>query len=202
MARIRIRSTRTVRAPRSPCRYCATCSKDSHGWTAQAAPIPGAAESWTVSDDGLVYTFKLRPGLRWSNGDPLVAEDFVAGLRRLVNPATASQYAEVVDVIVNASDIVAGKKPVDSLGVSAPDAATVVITLATPAPYLPGLMAHPSCSPLHRPSLAKLGDRFARPGDQVSNGAFVLEEWLQGSFVRAARNRHYWNNARQPHRRA
>ncbi len=160
----------------------------------QAAPIPGAAESWTVTDDGLVYTFKLRPGLRWSNGDPLVAEDFIAGLRRLVNPATASQYAEVVDVIVNASDIVAGKKTVDSLGVSAPDATTVVITLATPAPYLPGLMAHPSCSPLHRPSLAKLGDRFARPGDQVSNGAFVLEERLQGSFVRAARNRHYWNN--------
>jgi oligopeptide transport system substrate-binding protein len=160
----------------------------------QAAPIAGAAESWTVTDDGLVYTFKLRPGLRWSNGDPLVAEDFTAGLQRLVNPATASQYAEVVNVIVNASDIVAGKKPVDSLGVSAPDAATVVITLATPAPYLPGLMAHPSCSPLHRPSLAKLGDRFARPGEQVSNGAFVLEERLQGSFVRAGRNRYYWNN--------
>jgi oligopeptide transport system substrate-binding protein len=160
----------------------------------QAAPIPGAAESWTVTDDGLVYRFKLRPGLRWSNGDPLVAEDFTAGLQRLVNPATASQYAEVVDVIVNASDIVSGKKPVDSLGVSAPDPATVVITLATPAPYLPGLMAHPSCSPLHRPSLAKLGDRFARPGDQVSNGAFVLEERLQGSFVRAARNRNYWND--------
>lgn len=161
----------------------------------KAAPIPGAAQSWTVTDDGLVYTFKLRPGLRWSNGDPLVAGDFVAGLQRLVNPATASQYAEVVDVIVNASDIVAGRKPVDSLGVAAPDADTVSINLSTPAPYLPGLMAHPSCSPLHGPSLAKFGDRFARPGTQVSNGAFVLEEWLQGSFVRAARNRHYWNDA-------
>jgi oligopeptide transport system substrate-binding protein len=160
-----------------------------------AAPIPGAAESWTVSDDGCVYTFKLRPNLRWSNGDPLVAEDFTAGLRRLVDPATASQYAQVVNVMVNASDIVTGKKPVDTLGVSAPDTGTVVITLATPAPYLPGLMAHPSCSPLHRASLAKLGDRFARAGEQVSNGAFVLKEWLQGSFVLAARNRHYWNDA-------
>ncbi len=167
----------------------------------QAAPIPGAAESWTVTDDGLVYTFKLRPGLRWSNGDPLVAEDFTAGLQRLVDPATASQYAEVVDVIVNASDIVAGKKPVDSLGVAAPDAATVVITLATPAPYLPGLMAHPSCSPLHRPSLAKLGDRFARAGDQVSNGAFVLDERLQGSFVRARAQPALLEQRRQPHRR-
>ncbi len=161
----------------------------------QAAPIPGAAASWSVSADGLVYTFKLRPQLRWSNGDPLVAEDFAAGLRRLVNPATASQYAEVTDVIVNAGDIVAGRKPVDSLGVAAPDDGTVVITLSNPAPYLPGLMAHPSCSPLHRGSLAQLGDRFARPGAQVSNGAFVLKEWLPNSFVRAERNRHYWNDA-------
>jgi len=160
-----------------------------------AAPIPGAAEGWTVSNDGLVYTFKLRPQLKWSNGDPLVAGDFVAGLRRLVDPGTASQYAEVIDVIVNASDVVAGKKPVDSLGVEAPDDATVVIRLSNPAPYLPGLMAHPSCSPLHRQSLQALGDRFARPGAQVSNGAFVLEEWLPNSFIRARRNRNYWNDA-------
>ena len=160
-----------------------------------AAPIPGAAESWSVNEDGHVYTFKLRAGLRWSNGDPLVADDFVTGLRRLVDPATASQYAEVVDVIVNANDIVQGKKPVDSLGVAAPDARTVVVTLSNPAPYLPGLMAHPSCSPLHRPSFARLGERFAHPGEQVSNGAFVLKEWLQGSFIRAERNRNYWNNA-------
>ena len=160
----------------------------------RAAPIPGAAESWTVSTDGRIYTFKLRPGLRWSNGDALVAEDFAAGLRRLVDPATASQYAEVIDVIVNARDIVAGRMPITSLGVAAPDDLTVVITLNNPAPYLPGLMAHPSCSPLHRKSLAAFGDRFARPGQQVSNGAFVLEEWLPNSFIRAARNRHYWNN--------
>src|SRR6185436_7580523 len=140
-------------------------------------------------------TFKLRPNLRWSNGDPLVAEDFVAGMRRLVNPATASQYAEVIDVVVNAIDIVAGKQPVESLGVTAPDAATVVVSLAVPAPYLPGLMAHPSCSPLHRPSFQKLGERFARAGEQVSNGAFVLTEWLQGSYLLAKRNRNYWNDA-------
>ena len=161
----------------------------------QAAPIPGQAESWTVSGDGLVYTFKLRPKLKWSNGDPLVAEDFAAGLRRLVDPHTASQYAQVVDVIRNAPDIIAGSKPVSELGVAAPDDGTVVITLSTPAPYLPGLMAHPSTAPLHRPSLARLGERFTRPGEQVSNGAFVLKEWLQGSYIRAVRNAHYWNNA-------
>jgi oligopeptide transport system substrate-binding protein len=160
-----------------------------------AAPIPAAAASWTASDDGLVYTFKLHPDLKWSNGDPLLAEDFAAGLRRLVDPATASQYAQVIDVVVNAADVIAGKQPVDALGVEAPDPLTVVIRLSTPAPYLPGLMAHPSTSPLHRPSLLKFGELFARPGNQVSNGAFVITEWLQGSFIRAQRNIRYRANA-------
>jgi oligopeptide transport system substrate-binding protein len=160
---------------------------------ARAAPAPAAAEAWTVSEDGRLYTFRLRPNLRWSNGDALVAEDFAAGLRRLVDPATASQYAQVVDVILNAPDIVSGKRPPDTLGVAAPDERTVVITLSAPAPYLPSLMAHPSCAPLHRASLA-LGPAFARAGTQVSNGAFVLKEWLQGSFILAERNRHYWND--------
>ena len=160
-----------------------------------AAPAPGAAESWTVSDDGREYRFKLRANGRWSNGDAVVADDFVAGLRRLVDPATASQYAQVVDVILNAPEIIAGKRPVESLGVAAPEVHTVVISLSSPAPYLPGLMAHPSCAPLHRASLAQFGERFARAGSQVSNGAFVLKEWLQGSYIRAERNSHYWNNA-------
>jgi len=161
----------------------------------RAAPVPGAAESWTVSEDGREYRFTLRPNLHWSNGDRVVAQDFSAGLRRLVDPATASQYAQVIDVVLNAGDIVAGRKPVDSLGVETPDDDTVVITLSIPAPYLPGLLAHPSCAPLHRASFAKLGEQVARPGDQVSNGAFVLKEWLQGSFVRVDRNPHYWNNS-------
>ncbi|HTU65854.1 MAG TPA: peptide ABC transporter substrate-binding protein [Steroidobacteraceae bacterium] len=159
------------------------------------APAPAAAAGWTVSDDGLVYTFELHPDLVWSNGDPLTAADFVAGMRRLANPATASQYAQVIDVFVNAPEIIAGKQPVESLGIAAPDARTVVVTLSSPAPYLPGLLAHPATSPLHGPSLAAFGEKFARPGNQVSNGAFVLTEFLQGSFVRAARNTRYRENA-------
>jgi oligopeptide transport system substrate-binding protein len=160
-----------------------------------AVPAPAAAERWTLSADGRVYTFKLRPNLRWSNGEPLVAGDFVAGMQRLVDPATASQYAQLVDIIVNAADIVAGRQPPSSLGVAAPDDTTVVISLVNPAPFLLGLLAHPACSPLHRPSLTKLGERFARPGEQVSNGALVLTEWLQGSYIRAVRNVNYWDNA-------
>jgi oligopeptide transport system substrate-binding protein len=159
------------------------------------APVAGSATEWAVSADGRTYTFKLRPELRWSNGDPLVAADFVAGMRRLVDPKTASQYAQVVDVIVNAADIIAGKKPPESLGVSAPDAATVVVKLTSPAPYLPALLTHPSCAPIHQPSLATEGAQFTRPGKMVSNGAFVLSDLLQGTHITLQRNPNYHDNA-------
>lgn len=160
-----------------------------------ASVAPGVASSWTVSEDGRTYTFTLRPEARWSNGDRVVAEDFVFALRRLVDPATASQYAQLIDIVENAPEIVAGRKPPDTLGVSAPDESTVVIRLRSPAPYLPGLLSFPSTCPVHRPTLAREGDRFTKPGIAVSNGAFVLTEWVQGSHINAARNRRYWNDA-------
>lgn len=163
--------------------------------------IPAAAESWTVSTDGLEYTFHLRDGLRWSNGDRLVAGDFVAGMRRLVDPATASSYAQVFEPVVNASAITRGELGVDELGVGAPDERTVVIRLRNPAPYLPGLVAQPGTFPVHGPSLAAHGVEFARPGRLVSNGAFELEDWVVGSHVSVRRNRNYWNDAgTQPER--
>jgi oligopeptide transport system substrate-binding protein len=162
---------------------------------AHAAVAPGVADSWSASSDGLTYTFDLRHEARWSNGDHVVAADFVAGLTRLVDPATASGYAQYIDVIANAGDIVAGRKPPGSLGVAAPDDWTVVITLATPAPYLPTLLSHPSTCPVHRPTVQSHPEGFARPGVMVCNGAFVLKEWVPGSYILAARNRYYWNDA-------
>src|SRR5205814_1957312 len=161
----------------------------------KAAVAPGVASTWGVSTDGRVYVFKLRREARWSNGDPVVAADFVAGLRRLVDPATASGYAQYIDVIANAGDIVAGRKPPQALGVAAPDDSTVVVTLATPAPYLPTLLSHPSACPVHRPTLAAHPEGLARPGVMLSNGAFVLQEWVPGSYILARRNPYYWNNA-------
>jgi oligopeptide transport system substrate-binding protein len=157
--------------------------------------VPAAATSWTVSPDGLVYTFTMREGLRWSNGDPLVAGDFVTGMRRLVDPATASPYAQIFEPVVNAVAITSGEKPATELGVSAPDDRTVVIRLRNPAPYLLGLLAQPGTFPVHAPSLEANGAEFARPGRMVSNGAFVLEDWVVGSHIVARRNRHYWNDA-------
>ena len=160
-----------------------------------ASVAPGVASRWSVSADGRVYTFTLRPEARWSTGERVVAADFVAGLRRLVDPATASAYAQYADVIANTDDIVAGRKPPQALGVAAPDDSTVVVTLSAPAPYLPALLSHPSTCPVHRPTLAAHPESYARAGVMVSDGAFVLKEWVQGSYVLAVRNHAYWNDA-------
>ncbi len=157
--------------------------------------IPAAAAQWTISEDGLIYTFALRENLRWSDGSALTAEDFVAGFQRSINPATGNTFAQMLSAIDNADAVLKGRAPVTALGVSAPDARTVVIRLAAPTPYLLGLLSHPTAFPVHRPSLEKWGRDFARPGRLVSNGAYVLKNWVVQSQVEIVRNPQYWNNA-------
>jgi oligopeptide transport system substrate-binding protein len=157
-----------------------------------AQPAPGAAQSWTVSPDGKTYTFTLRPNARWSNGDRVTAADFVAGLRRLVDPATASPYGHYIELVRNAREILLHDRPLESLGVTASDEAHVTIELIHPAPYFPALLSHPSTCPLHRPTWEKYGSGFAHAGTMVSNGAFVLSEWVPGERVSTVRNRFYW----------
>ena len=155
---------------------------------------PGVARSWHGSLDGLTYTFDLRNDARWSNGDRVVGADFVAALRRLVDPATGSAYGQYIDVLANASDIVSGARSVDTLGIAAPDDSTVIITLATPAPYLPTLLSHPATCPVHRPTLQRQPQAIARPGTMIGNGAFVLKEWVPAAYILIGRNHHYWND--------
>src|SRR5215213_9918785 len=107
------RSNEAQNILRDLCEGLTTLAKD-------ASVERGVAREWSMSDDGKTYTFHLRPEARWSNGDRVAAMDFVAALRRLVDPATASRYAQVIDVIVNAPQIIAGKKSPDSLGVFSP----------------------------------------------------------------------------------
>ena len=104
------------------------------GYSPTGEVVPGAAESWSISEDGLTYTFVIREDARWSNGDPLTAGDFVFSLRRLVDPATAAFYANSIAVVANAEAIVAGGLPPDQLGVEAVDDRTLVIRLARPTP--------------------------------------------------------------------
>ena len=172
---------------RDLCEGLTTLDKDGH-------VALGVARRWSVSLDGLTYTFDLRREARWSNGDRVVAADFVAALRRLVDPATGSAYAQYIDVIANASDIVSGAKSADALGVAAPDEATVVMTLASPAPYFPTLLSHPATCPVHRPTLQQHPEAIARPGTMIGDGAFVLKEWVPGAYILALRNHHYWND--------
>jgi len=165
------------------------------GYTADGELVPAGAERWEISDDGLTYTFHLRPDARWSNGDRVTANDFVHGMRRLVDPATAAFYAQMIVDLENAAGITAGEIPVSMLGAEAIDDQTLVLQLARPVPYLLSLLTHPSTFPVHQPSLEAHGDGFARPGRLVSNGAYRLEAWVPGSLVALLRNEYYWNNS-------
>lgn len=157
--------------------------------------IPGTADHWSIGEDGTVYTFHIRKSARWSNGEPVTAADFVAGIRRTVNPATGSAYASVLYPIRNARAVFEGTKPLDALGVRAPDAHTLRIELNSPTPYFLSLLAHHCTFPVYRPGLEKYGDAFARPGRMVSNGAYRLVDWNIHSAIILERNPHYWDNA-------
>jgi ABC-type oligopeptide transport system substrate-binding subunit len=156
---------------------------------AKGEPAPGVAERWEVSPDGLTYTFHLRETARWSNGEPVTAQDFAASWRRLVTPATGGQYAQLLAPVVNASEIVAGRAPPVTLGVSTPDARTFVVTLRAPTPYFLALASHWATLPVYGAKAP------GRAGEAVSNGAFVLADWTVGSHVTAKKNPNYWNAA-------
>ncbi len=155
--------------------------------------VAGAAEHWSVSADGLVYTFTIRENARWSTGEPLSAEHFVNGLRRLVDPAVASFYAHTLADVANASAVIEGTLPAESLRVEALDARTLVITLERPVPYLLSLLTHPSTFPAISTTVVPATGR--RGHDRPSNGAYKLERWEPGSLLRLVRNEHYWDDA-------
>jgi oligopeptide transport system substrate-binding protein len=163
---------------------------------AAAQVIPGVAESWTLSPDGLVYTFKLRADAKWSNGDPVTAEDFAWSWRRVVNPATGSKYAFLYYPIKNAEDIATARNPdVNALGVKAVDPQTFQVTLKSPTGYFLSALSHPIFGPQHRATIETFGNQFTRAGNLVSNGAFTLKEWTPQSRIVLVRNPHYWDVA-------
>ena len=154
---------------------------------AAARTVPGQAESWTVSPDGRIYTFKLRAGLTWSDGVPITSADFLWSYRRLFDPRTASPSASLLYVVAGSRDVAAGRKPPESLGVRAPDARTVVVELEHPAPYFTEIAVH-RAMPVPRHVVEKYGREWTRPGNIVSNGAFTFAEWRPGANVKLVRN--------------
>lgn len=166
-------------------------------------PLPAAAESWTTSADGLVWTFRLREGLQWSNGDPLTADDFVQSWRRILNPAFAADNAWYLFALKNAEAYNAKKIPeVSAVGFNAPDPRTLVLTLERPTPYLAALVSMPAWFPINPRSLAKFGamaqrgSPWTRPGNLVGNGAFTLAQWTPNARIVLEKNPRHRDAAR------
>jgi oligopeptide transport system substrate-binding protein len=153
---------------------------------------PGVAESWSVSEDGLLYRFKLRANAKWSNGDPVTAGDFVFSFRRMEDPRTVALETEVLYPIKNAEEVNTGKLDVTALGVAAPDERTVEITLKAPTAYFLRLLVMEQAMPVHEKTV-RLGADWIRPGKIVSNGAYMLEDWKPSSHLRLVKNPNYWN---------
>ncbi|MBZ9674764.1 peptide ABC transporter substrate-binding protein [Mesorhizobium sp. ES1-1] len=154
--------------------------------------IPGAAESWTVSDDGTVYTFKLRKDGVWSDGSPVTADDFVYSFRRLEDPATGAEYASMLYPIKNAEEVNTKKGKPEDMGVKAIDAGTLEVTLKAPTPYFLEMLTHQASYPVSKASIEKLGADWIKPGNLVSNGAYTLAEWVPNDHMKLVKNPKFW----------
>jgi oligopeptide transport system substrate-binding protein len=164
------------------------------------SPQPGAAESWDISPDGKIYTFHLRKSNRWSNGDPLTAQDFVESYRRILLPSMASQYSYMLYPLKNAEAFNSGKiTDFGQVGCKALDDHTLQLTLHSPAPYLLSMMIHWSWFPVPVAVIKKYGaidDRtnpWTRPENFVGNGPFVLKEWRINSHILVEKSATYWD---------
>lgn len=153
----------------------------------------GAAEKWEVSDDGLTWTFHLRDGLKWSDGSDLTAEDFVYSWQRVCDPELAAPYAETVLGMVKGYDeAIAGNT--EALAVSAPDAKTFVVELSNPCSFFEGLASFATLSPVQKKTVEENGDSWATDASTyVSNGPFVMTEWVPSSYITFSKNENYWN---------
>ncbi len=150
--------------------------------------IPGAAESWQVSDDGLVYTFKLRDH-QWSDGVPVTADDFVFALRRILDPATAAEYASLLYTIKNAKPFNEGAiDDPSALGVRALDPKTLEFTLESPTPYFIEQLTHYTAFPVPKHTIDKLGDDWVKPGNIVGNGPYTVVEWVPNDHIKSVKN--------------
>lgn len=153
--------------------------------------VPGQAESWTVSDDGVVWTFKLREGLKWSDGAPLTAEDFVLGARRLADPKTGAKIPDGVFKLKNGRAIIEGQMKPEELGIAAPDPRTVVITLSERSPIIPITMWQTTFVPVPHHVYAQYGEAWVKPEHIVTNGAYTLVSWDPSDHVTIRKNPYF-----------
>ncbi|WP_051202101.1 peptide ABC transporter substrate-binding protein [Ferrimonas senticii] len=160
--------------------------------------IPAQATHWEVSGGNKVFTFHLRDGIKWSNGDPVTAHDFVYGFRRAVDPATASRYAWYLEIatVKNATAIIQGKAEPTTLGARAIDDKTFEVTLEKPVPYFVRMLAHQNTFPAPQKVIEQHGDMWTRPENMVTNGAYTLDKWVVNEKIIVKRSPTYWDNAK------
>ena len=164
-------------------------------------PKPGVAQSWAISEDGKIYTFKLRKNGQWSNGDPVTAHDFVYSFRRMLNPNLGAQYASMLYPLKNAKSFHQGVKSWEhaKVGAKALDDHTLRLTLENPIPYFLELLSHFSWFPVHQPTIEhfeayeKIGSAWTKPGNFVGNGPFLLTNHRINSVIEVKKNQHYWD---------
>jgi oligopeptide transport system substrate-binding protein len=166
-------------------------------------PVPALAASWEISSDGLTYTFHLRPDAKWSNGDPLTAQDCVDSWRRILTPSLAADYAYFLYLLRGAEAFNKGQTTdFSTVGVTAHDAHTLVATLTHPAPYFLQILLNSPWRPVHLRSIAAIGDpynratKWTRPGALVSSGPFVLKEWTLNQRVVLEKSPTYYDRAK------
>jgi len=158
--------------------------------------IPAQAKSWDISEDGTVYTFHLRDDIKWSDGVPVTAGDFVFAFQRLFNPATAADYAYLQFPILNSEAINSGEiTDFNELGVKAIDDKTLEITLNASTPFFLDALTHYTAFPVPRHLVEKLGDDWTKIENVVGNGPYLIKEWLPGSYVRSEKNPDYYDAA-------
>nr|WP_051861107.1 ABC transporter substrate-binding protein [Xenorhabdus bovienii] len=157
--------------------------------------IPALAERWETNDNK-TWVFHLRKGIKWSDGSPITAHDVVFSWRRMVTPDTISPYGSylVQATVVNAYDVLSGKKKPEELGVKALDDATIEVTLGRPKADLLQMMAHPVMSPISEKVIRKYGNKWTQPEFFVSNGPFKLSEWIVNEKIVGVRNSYYWDD--------
>lgn len=152
--------------------------------------VPGVAKSWTVDESGKIYTFALRENARWSDGGRVVAGEFLAGLQRAVDPHTASGSASLMNVVKNATDIIAGKKPVSELGVTVIDESSLRIELERPAPFILEILAQPIAAPVHTRTNQ---NQASNSKQSITNGAYIVANRVSGASIELLRNEKYWD---------
>ncbi len=166
-------------------------------------PVPGVAERWEVSPDGLVYTFHLRANAKWSNGEPITAGDFVASYRRILTPSLAADYANLLYILQGAEAFHKGTaKDFAQVGAKAVDDRTLRLTLEHPATYFVAMLPNPPWLPVHLPTIRKhgpedrRGNAWTKPENIVTNGPFVLKQWRQNQVIVVEKSPHYWDAAK------